>query len=467
MGFTEPLFVAFLALFAAGFTVVRWSAMPWARRPESAERARILYVALSSVGFYALWYPPGVVLLLGHGALLWVVTPSLLAGRRGALTLAVGLCLGVLGVFKYYDFFVGIFEPGYEGLGLFLPLGISFYTFTAVAYYVDLYGGRAEPVRSFSEGLLLIAFWPHLAAGPILRARDVVGEQVRHPRPTAEVCALAATMIATGLVRKLLIADNIGAYVNWNLAQGIGAMDALAAWSVVLGFGAQIYADFAGYSDMAIGFALLLGYRLPANFDLPYRATSMREFWRRWHISLSTWFRDYVYLPLGGGRRAPARVSVNLMVVFLASGLWHGAALGFVVWGALHGAFMVCERLMGDRYSRCPAWLRWGVTMFGVFVAWGFFRLDLTQAAALTRRLFAFGPLLEKGIDMSAPFAVLPVFAMLLLVAIDHACPAYVVDGEGYPARASGWSGLAVLCIALPTALVYSGSPLPFIYFDF
>jgi D-alanyl-lipoteichoic acid acyltransferase DltB (MBOAT superfamily) len=302
VGFTQPIFLVFLLGFSLGLLALEWRARR-AREAGSAGdgRVRTRYVAYASLVFYGLWYPPGVVLLLLHAVLLRWASPAIARGDRRVQALAIGLCLGTLGLFKYADFFLDLIWADAPTLGLFLPLGISFYTFTVVGYYVDLGRGDAEPASDFAEGLLLIAFWPHLAAGPILRARDVIRRGARRAAMSSEVWALGLTLIAAGLVRKLLIADNIGAYVNHNIEQGVWGMGTLEAWAVVLGFGAQIYADFSGYSDMAIGFALLLGYRLPANFNFPYRATSMREFWRRWHISLSSWFRDYLYIPLGGG----------------------------------------------------------------------------------------------------------------------------------------------------------------------
>jgi alginate O-acetyltransferase complex protein AlgI len=233
----------------------------------------------------------------------------------------------------------------------------------------------------------------------------------------------------------------------------------------VLGFGAQIYADFSGYSDMAIGLALLLGYRLPANFNRPYRARSLREFWRRWHISLSSWFQRYVYLPLGGSRHGTLRTALNLLTVFLLSGFWHGAAWNFVVWGAIHGVALIVERALGALELRLPAALAWVATMVVVAVAWGFFRLNLAQAATLTARLAGVGT--YQAFDALSPYYVAPILLIGLLLVIEHTLPAYEVDEDGYPALPRARLPVVVVAALLPFALFLSGEKLPFIYFDF
>jgi alginate O-acetyltransferase complex protein AlgI len=422
-----------------------------------------VYIAGASLLFYALWFPPGVIWILVYAAIIRVAGEGIVRGTRGALTVGVALCLAILGVFKYFDFFAGLFDVG-VALGLALPLGISFYAFTGIGYLVDVKRDPSLRARSYLDALLLISFWPHLAAGPILRARDVLTDPKDRVRWTPEVWALAALMIASGLVRKLLIADNIGAYVNWNVDHSISDMHPLEAWCVVLGFGAQIYADFSGYSDMAIGLALLLGYRLPANFNLPYRATSLREFWQRWHISLSSWFQRYLYVPLGGNRHGVARTALNLMIVFLLSGLWHGAAVNFVVWGGIHGVALIVERLLGKRL-KVPALVGWLATMGVVAVAWGFFRLNFAKAWLLTKRLIGVGKF--EPLHALSPYYVAPILLLLALLVVEHSWPAYRVDERGYPALPEArWPIIAVAAL-LPLALLLSGEKLPFIYFDF
>ena len=220
--------------------------------------------------------------------------------------------------------------------------------------------------------MLFVAFWPHLASGPILRAKNIYENIINKQILNLNNAVLAAVLICLGLIKKLLIADNIGAYVNWNFSYGVTNMNALEAWASVVGFGAQIYADFNGYSDMTIDFALLIGFKLLANFNYPYLATSITEFWHRWHISLLTWFRDYLYFPLGGSKNGKFNTYKNIFIVFVLSGIWHGVGLGFLIWGALHGIF--------SAYMKIFKLLRWIVTFVLVMVAWSYFRLEFADA---------------------------------------------------------------------------------------
>jgi D-alanyl-lipoteichoic acid acyltransferase DltB (MBOAT superfamily) len=457
--FTESLFIPFALVFAAGLVVLR-------KLPRTGTgRVQDWYVAAASLAFYAFWYPPAVVWVLLYGAIIWVMGEAMAHGDRFALATGVLFCLGILGIFKYFGFVSGLFVKGGMSLHAALPLGISFYAFTGIGYLADLRRDPSLRAKSYLDALLLISFWPHLAAGPILRARDVLIDAKNRLQWTREVWALALLLIGSGLVRKLLIADNIGAYVNWNIEQGIPELHPLEAWCVLLGFGAQIYADFSGYSDMAIGFALLLGYRLPANFNLPYRATSLREFWQRWHISLSSWFLRYLYIPIGGSQKGTVRTAINLMIVFLLSGLWHGAAWNFVIWGGIHGFALIIERTLGARLPRLHAGVRWLATTSVVVVAWGFFRLDFERAWELSRKLIGLGTF--QPYHALSPYYVAPILLLLVLVAVEHSWPAYRVDRDGYPALPNArWPALVVAAL-FPVALILSGEKLPFIYFEF
>jgi D-alanyl-lipoteichoic acid acyltransferase DltB (MBOAT superfamily) len=454
--FTEALFIPFLAAFAAGLLLVR--------KVVPGPGAQQWYLGVASVIFYGLWYPPGVVWVLLYAAIIRVLGEAIIDGDEWALATGVSLCLLILGVFKYFDFFMGVFAVDVR-LKAALPLGISFYAFTAIGYLVDVRRDPSLRAKSYLDATLLISFWPHLAAGPILRARDVLVDSKQRVPWTGEVWALALLMIASGLVRKLLIADNIGAYVNWNIEQGLSALHPLEAWCTVIGFGAQIYADFSGYSDMAIGLALLLGYRLPANFNLPYRATSLREFWQRWHISLSSWFQRYVYLPLGGSRQGNTRTALNLMLVFLLSGFWHGAAWSFIIWGGIHGLALIVERALRASKLRVPTGVAWLATMSVVAVAWGFFRLNVSQAVALSGRLVGIGA--STPLNALSPYYMAPILLILLLVVAEHVWPAYAVDERGYPVLPRARWPVVVVAALFPFALFFSGEKLPFIYFDF
>ncbi len=453
MSFTSGSFTIFAAAYLALHLLI-------AARSGSA-RLRTQLVAYGSLGFYGAWYPPAVLLLLYHAGLARVLAGALERASRPAAIAGIVLALLPLAVFKYWDFFLGLAGAHGGYLDAVLPLGISFYTFTMVGYYADVRAARLAPRRDFIELVVLVAFWPHLAAGPILRAPTMFAAMAR-PLPLDRARAeLAFVLVALGLAKKLLIADHAGAWVDWNLSLGVAGMGALEAWLTLAGFGAQIYADFSGYSDMAIGFALVLGFKLPANFAYPYAAPSLAAFWRRWHISLSSWFRDYVYVPLGGARRSAGRRAANLMTVFLLSGLWHGAAVHFVLWGAFHGFIVALSKLVSARLPQAPRVLGVAATLLTVTLGWALFRLDAPTAATLVRRLVA--PAAREGL----PYARFALAAPLAGVALDHALKLYRVDEAGYPALAGRrWPVLFAFAL-LPLAVIFRGEPLPFIYFQF
>jgi len=424
------------------------------------------YIVLASLFFYATWYPPAIFLLLYH-ALLGLIGGKKIAssGKKSMLWIIIILALFPLIFFKYYNFFSNIFLQEYSGLSLVLPLGISFYTFSMIGYYIDIYNRRVAVEKSFTEVLLFIAFWPHLAAGPILRAKNIFSNILHAEKLTKNIITLAFILISTGVIKKLLIADNIGAYVNWNVSYGIESMSIFDAWATMLGFGAQIYADFSGYSDMAIGFALLMGFRLPANFNYPYLSSSVTEFWHRWHISLSTWFRDYVYFPLGGSKHSNLHTYLNIFVVFVLSGIWHGAGWSFVIWGGLHGTILIIEKFLGKQYFKIHIFIRWFITILLITIAWSFFRLDFQDAILIVQKMFGFKESLF--FSFSTPYYVAVIFFMLLFPILEHVFQFYQVDREGYPKINYNVISIVFLAVFLVLALTFSGSPLPFIYFEF
>jgi len=428
--------------------------------------ARSKFIAIASLIFYATWYPPAVLLLLFHTAL-GLYGGQAIAKYRNKIVLTgvVFIALLPLLIFKYFNFFVSLF--GMEGryIELMLPLGLSFYTFSMIGYYIDLYKKRVQCNQSFLDLLLFIAFWPHLAAGPILRAKNIFTNIFKEEPLTTRSVTIALVLISIGLVKKLLIADNIGAYVNWNLSYGVTEMNLMEAWATMLGFGAQIYADFSGYSDMAIGFALLMGFKLPANFNYPYRATTVTEFWHRWHISLSTWFRDYLYFPLGGNRKGKYRTYINIMIVFVLSGIWHGAGIGFAIWGAIHGMILVMEKAVESTYYKIAASIRWIITMVLITVAWSFFRLEYSDALVIVKKMFGFSDSLF--VNATSPYYVVVLLLMLIIPVLDHVCRFYRVDKDGFPIVNRSFISLLVLSLLIFFALLFSGMPLPFIYFEF
>lgn len=302
--------------------------------------------------------------------------------RKLVLAGSVTVNLGILALFKYYDFFADslnatLHSLGLGGLGLLrvvLPVGISFYTFQSIAYVVDVYRGQAEPEFNPITYFAFVSFFPHMVAGPIQRPRHLLGQLNRTRRLTPALAAQASWLLIYGYFLKVFVANGTSV-----LADAAFTADQKSGWTTVLGtlaFGIQIYGDFLGYSLIARGAGLALGIEFIWNFNQPYVATSLRDFWRRWHISLSTWLRDYLYIPLGGSRGGLARTQCNLLTTMTLGGLWHGASWNFVLWGLLHGGALAIERLVADRFPRLnlPQPLAWFATMCVVFTGWLLFR---------------------------------------------------------------------------------------------
>ena len=384
---------------------------------------------------------------------------------------AVVIDLGVLGIFKYYGFFVEDIGDLLDTVGLGLPLpllslalpiGVSFFTFQAISYVVDVRRGLLPPA-SLLDFAIYLTFFPHLVAGPIVRAREFI-PQLATPRKRTDVAVGAAvTLIAVGLVKKVAIAD----YLAREVVDPVFAVpQAYSAQDVVLAsyaYAAQIYCDFSGYTDIAIGLALLMGFVFPQNFDRPYISLSLREFWRRWHITLSRYLRDFLYIPLGGNRKGRARTYVNLMLTMTLGGLWHGAAWTFVLWGALHGAGLSVEHAVGERrLARVPVWLRWFVVLHVVVLGWILFRSpDLAAVGEFLSRLAHPGP---------ATLWSVPVVLAVLAVFVVQAVP------RDWRQRVRSWVqrrhpvtlglGLASVILLVGATVPSQGVP-PFIYFQF
>ena len=321
--------------------------------------------------------------------------------KKQFLAAGVGLDLAVLGVFKYYGFFIEDVDSVFDSTGLGLPLplltialpiGISFFTFQAITYVVDTYRGHAKPARLLDVAVYL-SFFSHLVAGPIVRASEFL-PQIEKPRDPNNVAVGAGIfLIAVGLIKKVAIADFLAREV---VDPVFAVPQAFSAPDVIFGayaYAAQIYCDFSGYTDMAIGLALLMGIVFPQNFNRPYRSQSISEFWRRWHMTLSRFLRDYLYIPLGGNRGGRLRTARNLMITMLLGGLWHGAGWGFVLWGGIHGTALVVEHQLRGRKDVLPGWLKWFITFHIVVLAWIVFRAaDLSVAGELFSQLTDWGP---------------------------------------------------------------------------
>ncbi len=367
-------------------------------------------LAAFSIVFYAWGEPIFVVLLFGSIAANYVLGLKIEQARasdRARPWVAAGIVLNLIPLllFKYSGFVIetlatvaGLSPKLAAGFSFGLPLGISFYTFHALSYLIDVYRGDVRAERSVRDMILYIAMFPQLVAGPLIRYKKIAGE-LHRPRISLERTADGIRIFIIGLAQKVLIANTVSASADAIFALPPDQLSGPLAWIGVVCYTAQIYFDFAGYSNMAIGLAFMIGFTFPINFNYPYVARSMTEFWRRWHISLSSWFRDYVYIPLGGNRLSPVRTYINLAIVFLLCGVWHGAAWTFVIWGAAHGAFLVLERLGLDRLvARLPAALQHGYVMLLVMVTWVFFRSD-GVGHAFTHLAAMF------GLGADAPFA--------------------------------------------------------------
>jgi alginate O-acetyltransferase complex protein AlgI len=344
--------------FAAFFVVVllvSWLLMPTPKYWKP-------FIVVASLAFYAAadwrWVFLLIASIVGNQAAATVISKMARGpGRKAVMIAAVVGNLALLGVFKYLGFFVEgvsslVSAFGFEGeqqvLELALPVGISFFTFQAISYVVDVYRGRA-PLATPIDTAVYLSFFPHLVAGPIVRATEFIPQLATPRSPRNIPAAPALFLIAGGLFKKVVLADFLAVNLVdpvFGSPQAFGAVDTGVA---ILGYAAQIYCDFSGYTDIAIGLAMLLGFWFPQNFDQPYRALSLQDFWHRWHMTLSRWLRDYLYIPLGGSRKGPRRTYINLMLTMILGGLWHGAALTFVIWGALHGSGLAVERWARQR----------------------------------------------------------------------------------------------------------------------
>ena len=356
---------------------------------------------LASLVFYAWGEPVYIVLMLlsilFNFAAGRVIDSALSDGRTGLAKFQfiadVVYNLAVLGFFKYADFVVdninGLFGAHIPPLELPLPIGISFYTFQILSYIIDLYTGKIRVQKNLVSFALYISLFPQLIAGPIVKYKEIEEQLVGRKESLVKYSRGMARFVV-GLAKKLLLANTLGAVYSGIQAMDVGSLSALTAWTGIACYTLQIYFDFSGYSDMAIGLGSMFGFRFNENFNYPYIATSITDFWRRWHISLSSWFRDYVYIPLGGNRRKTPRVIFNLMVVWLLTGLWHGAAWNFVLWGMFYGVLLIFEKyVLGDLLPRIPTPVRWLTTMVLVMCGWVLFSApDLTGALLYFKAMF-------------------------------------------------------------------------------
>ncbi len=465
MIFTEPRFLLFfLAVFACA----------WALRRDLSRK---LVLLAASWAFYACWDWRFLGLILASTLVDWIAGARIAATssrgtRRTWLGVSLAANLGLLFFFKYLGFFVDsavrlLEAVGFQAhapiLAIVLPVGISFYTFQTLSYTIDIYLGRLEPRRSLVDFALFVAFFPQLVAGPIVRASEFLPQLDRRPRFSDVRVRAHLLLFLAGYFKKACVSDNVAPFVD-RIFEAPEAFGVAGAWLGAAFFSVQIYCDFSGYSDMAIASAGLLGYRLPENFDFPYLATNLQDFWRRWHMTLSFWLRDYLYVPLGGNREGQGRAYLNLMITMLAAGLWHGAGWTFVLFGAIHGAGLCVCRFwkrahgtVGRRSGPFGALL----TLLVVVQAFVVFRApDLAAAGRLMSIQFGLAPGGSRTVG-AGPLVLLGLLAVLhvasrsgILQRRAERLPSWVFS--------LAW-GATVACV-----LAFANSSVrPFIYFQF
>jgi D-alanyl-lipoteichoic acid acyltransferase DltB (MBOAT superfamily) len=422
--------------FIFGFLPVTLLGFFWLAR-ATRQGIALGWLVLASLFFYGWWNPVYVALIVASivfnyavGAMLARDQPPARIGRKALLAVGVGGDLAVLGYFKYANFFVenaNLLAGADWHIGqIVLPLGISFFTFTQIAYLVDAYR-REVREYDFTRYALFVTYYPHLIAGPVLHHKEMMPQFAKPSiyRYDPEHFAAGVTYFLIGLFKKVVIADGIAVYSSpvFAAAEQGAALSAADAWGGALAYTFQLYFDFSGYSDMAIGLAVMIGVRLPLNFDSPYKAVNIVDFWRRWHMTLSRFLRDYLYVPLGGNRKGPTRRYVNLLVTMLLGGLWHGAGWTFLIWGGLHGAYLVINHgwqalraRLGHDLSRSTWWgrgLGCAVTFLAVVVGWVIFRSkDLSSAGLMLDAMFGFSagglsPFYAEVVAASAPYKAL------------------------------------------------------------
>lgn len=445
-----------------------------------------IVILFFSIFFYSWGAPRFIFVILGTTFLdfhlvKWMSATKNQLQRRLMLTLSVSVNIGLLFYFKYSNFFIenvntvlSVFGDGtIHWTKLVLPIGISFYTFETITYVVDVYRRVHKPLHNFWDYQLYIILFPKLIAGPIIRYHDLADQITdRTQNDNIDNRLTGFYRFVIGLAKKVLIANHMGLQADTIFAMNYGEIGTFTAWIGILAYTFQIYFDFSGYSDMAIGLAKMIGFKFPENFNNPYISQSISEFWRRWHISLGAWMRSYLYIPLGGNKVATKRrLYFNLWFVFLASGLWHGASWSFVIWGAYHGLFLVLERLfLNDVYKRIGKLASTLFTYFVVMIGWVFFRIEhLSDAFAFLKRMFAFnsGKALQFDPEFYTFFALAFFFAFFVYFAKGQKIQDAVYF-ENYPTKrhlilSVLTVGLLLLSLSSITAFGFN----PFIYFRF
>lgn len=446
--------------------------------------ARLLFVSLFSYYFYYkssgfYFFLLGIVTVSDFLLARWMYRTETSWKRRLIVCCSLCINLGLLCYFKYTNFFYEMLAPLWHGtyhpLDIFLPVGISFFTFQSLSYTIDVYRKDLKPLSNLLDYVFYVSFFPQLVAGPIVRARDFI-PQIRKPLyVSADMFGQGVFFIVSGLFKKAVISDYISVNFVERIFDNPGLYSGLENLFGVYGYTLQIYCDFSGYSDMAIGIALLLGFRFPINFNSPYKADSVTDFWHRWHISLSTWLRDYLYISLGGNRKGKIRTYLNLFLTMLLGGLWHGASWNFIVWGGLHGIALAVHKyvrsLLGRAKNyRSTGWKRFFavvITFHFVCFCWIFFRNTTFEASAtMIRQIFtAFHP--ELAVQLFTGYW--KVFLLMGIGYLLHACPDRWQDAcsRGMIRLPLVGQALVLVLLVYLVMQVKSSDIQPFIYFQF
>lgn len=439
---------------------------------------RLLWLTIASFFFYGWWDWRFLFLILFSGLIDYVaalVMYRFQKRKKMILIFSVLANIGSLSVFKYSGFIAANIDQllGLSGtlslagqipdFFLITPVGISFYTFQSMSYTFDVYRNKLEPTRNVLHFFAYLSMFPQLVAGPIVRAKEMLPQMLQTGKVSREEKWAGFQLVVRGYFKKMVIADNLAPLVVAAFSAPELHSSSLYWWGIIIAFAFQIFCDFAGYSDIARGLAKWMGYDFPDNFNHPYIANSLRDFWTRWHISLSTWFRDYLYIPLGGSRLGAFRTHVNLWITMVVSGLWHGAAWTFVVWGAIHAFFSSIERATAwpDRLKKHPALrlLVWFIVMLQVLVAWVFFRAEsIGQAFEIVKLMFSFKGPLELGWGLNGT-------VFILLMVLRELFAGLQLDNKLKPLPP--WAEMIFYALIIVTIIFFRGSGSEFIYFQF
>lgn len=446
-------------------------------------RCRNLILFISSLFFYA-WGEPVYVILVLVSSLVdyiagWVVSycRENNYGKRAVLAVIFSAVvnLSLLCIFKYGSFFLdticsitGLARPDFNPA---LPIGISFYTFQTMSYTIDIYRGDAKVQKNFITYGAYVSLFPQLVAGPIIRYKDVA-EQLDKRKETAALFCKGIVRFSAGLGKKVLIANQVGELWKNIAATGAAHLTTAGAWLGVIAYTLQIYFDFSGYSDMAIGLGMMFGFTFPENFNYPYESKSITEFWRRWHISLGTWFREYVYIPLGGNRKGIPRQMLNLLIVWLLTGLWHGAGVNFILWGLYYGILVVLEKLLWKPViTKLPAVIRHIYTMFLVMVGWCLFSIqDVLNGRAYIKALFfksVAGVIDEHTMYLIMSYIIIITVAVIGSVSLPKRLAQKYIFPENTIRREAAGIVFMVVMFFLCTAMLVNSAYNPFLYFRF